>query len=223
LLDDLRGAAAEQAGPVDALLAAIAVNGMAKAAREQGPHDEALRLHDEAVKRTSSLPLPEKDANRRFFHNEACLDRARAWAADPSRRADVGKELTPVIDDAGRLVEEYPNRPNYRLQLATALLRRGEALTARKRLKEADEDLDRSKKLAQHLIARYGQQPAYLAAHGRALLALARLRAAAADTNEAARLLGGAEKELERAVKLDPDNASLRQALADCRGERKAG
>src|SRR5262249_7375183 len=116
------------------------------------------------------------------------------------------------------LVEQYPHRPGYREQLAAALLRRGEALG---QAQHAEAELNRSLAQTRLLIDRHGPQSSFLGVRGRTFLALGRLRAAQGKGEEAAARLGNAEKVFAVAVKGDPDNASHRAAVEDCRRERK--
>jgi tetratricopeptide (TPR) repeat protein len=215
LLDGLKGAPADEARPYDPLLAAMAVNRVAMARREQGRVALALEAHDDAVKRMSVLAGEKAGRDERFWDHQVRRERARTAAAVAARREAAAADLERLLPPAAKLVEEYPNVPHYRQGLAAAYLRRGEALTLLGQPGPAAAELTKSLAASRELLDRHGLLSDPLLVRGETFLALARALAAAGKKEEAALRWKDAAKLFAVALKRDPDNHHHRRGLLE--------
>jgi serine/threonine-protein kinase len=221
LLDGLKGAPADEARPYDPLLAAMAVNRVAMARREQGRLAEALAAHDDAVKRMSALAGEKAGRDERFWDHQVRRERARTAAAVKDRREAASGDLERLLPEAAKLVEDNPNVPHYRQGLAAAYLRRGELLTLLGRPEPAAAELTKSLAVSRELLDRHGLLSDSLLVRGETFLALARALAAAGKKEEAAARWKDAAKLFAVALKRDPDNHHHRRGLLEA--ERAGG
>lgn len=210
LLDKLAGVPAEEAGPVDGVLAAAARHLRATALRELDRLPAARAEHDAAVARADAAGGAKGGPDARHSANKTRLGRAVTAARDPAGRDAAAKELDAVITAEEALAKELPRRVAYQELTAEAYLLRGELAAAAGRREAAAADLKRALELTRPLVDTDPPLPDHIALRGRVYLALART---AATPAEAAEQYGRAGRVLGLAGQRDPENALTRRAI----------
>ena len=223
LIDGLRDLPADQATPLDALLAAVAVNQMAMARREQDRVEDALKAHEDGVARVKAMAGPNAGRDVMHYFHRVRLERARTWLRLAARRMAAADELGEVIKGWEALGGEYPSLALYQEWLARALLVRGELHLLASRPAPAAADFERARAIYAALIGRHKEVPDFRGLLGIAFHGLSRVAAANGKPADAADWLDKADRILKLAEKMDPDNAHHRRAREEVEKEAKPG
>jgi serine/threonine-protein kinase len=222
LYDALRVAPAKEKNPVDPLLAVMAVNTVAAARRETGRTDDALRAHDDAVKRMAALSGPQPSRNVAFWSALVRLERAQTTAPIPKRGGAAVEDFTEAIRTLEQLVKDNPAVPLYRRGLADAYLGRGELLLAQSAPDRAGQDLHTARERLEKLVGDYPDIPEYRGLLGRTCSSLAQHALDAGKRSEAEDWFQKADRVLQAAQKRDPDNVFHRRAASELERVRKS-
>ncbi len=198
--------------PLDGMFRGMAEIAQAQALRELGRIDEALAVHDIAVKRLNELAKASntRDNVNQFYHAKA----ERAWtSARAPERIDEGiADLNSVIDGWEKLAKLYPQTPAYVRSQGRAALYRGRLNLLRNRREAAKNDFVLAAQLMEVLVKKYPDTPTYRSFLGQAETALGQIET---DPRSAVERYRKARELLEAAIKQSPENALFRQALSE--------
>jgi serine/threonine protein kinase len=198
--------------PFDRMFHGMAEIAQAQALRELGRVDEAIAVHDVAVKRLNDLAKVNatRDIVHQFYHAKA--ERAWTYARVPGR-IDAGiTDLTSVIDGWEKLAKQYPLIPAYVRSQGRAALYRGRLNVLRKQPNAAQTDFELAAKLLEVLVKKYPSIPTYRSYLGQVEMALGQIHT---DPGKSAERYRRARELLEAAMKQSPEDALFQRALSE--------
>ena len=198
--------------PLDGVLRGMAEIAQAQALRELDRIDEALVVHDVAVKRLNEIAKAglTRDNLHQFYHAKA----ERAWtsARAPGRIDEGITDLNSVIDGWEKLVKQYPQAPAYVRSQGRAALYRGRLNLLRNRRDAAKSDFILAAQLLEGLVKKHPDMPTYRSFLGQAETALGQIET---DPNVSAERFRKARELIDAALKQSPENALFRRAISE--------
>ncbi len=198
--------------PFDRMFHGMAEIAQAQSLRELGRVDEAIAVHDSAVKRLNELAKvsPTRDIVHQFYHAKA--ERAWTTARIPGRTEAGITDLNSVIDGWEKLAKQYPLTPAYVRSQGRAALYRGRLNVLRNQPEAARSDFDLAAQLLDGLVKKYPDIPTYRSYLGQVEMAIGQLEK---EPGASAEWYGKAREQLEEALKNSPEDALFGRALAE--------
>jgi tetratricopeptide (TPR) repeat protein len=205
-------------GSLDPLLRVIAGWVLGPILRDAGDPTGALATLDAAVGRARALVDRVRDNNDcRHFLARSLTEHGRTLARDPARRPEAVRDLDEAIALLTRLKAEFPQTPAYRRALALAHNTLGEIRAGAGDLGPAAEQFGLARQLMEGLATEFPDVPGYQGRLGWTLGLLGRLELVRGRADLALPLLRQGVDRLETALRINPDSAADRTALARLR------
>lgn len=205
--------------PYNALFLAAARNQLAMLQRETGEAKKARETHRDVVKPINELQVKDAAgiAPADYFSLKAhcALEQCKTLMEFPDAKVrQVAKiNLDQNVTHWHGLAAAYPWIPYYRNRHAVSLLTRGLLSFQDKDFEKAFADYDASRRLLEKQAESHPRVPAYHADLGRCYAGLGRVMRAQNKRADIDGWIGKAEESLRRAIKMSPDDRSLRQDL----------
>jgi tetratricopeptide (TPR) repeat protein len=205
---------AEAPGPTDRLEVVMYEGTLGQAILGQAKPLDAVALFDDAIRRADALIARDSDINDvRIVRASALHYQARAYQR-AHRRDDAWRSADAAVGELERLVGNSPTI-HYPGRLAEALLTRASIHHDFGRSLEARNDLERAVGIADDLLKKSPNRPAFSALAGRAWGRLGIADAEALDPNSARTRFDRALKLLAVALESNPDEPDNRKATQE--------